>query len=74
MKTKLVFTLTLLISFLISKAQTLTPQPAMADTFRADGKINVVIAVLAIIFLCIIAYLIYIDNKVRKIEQRDLRD
>jgi len=44
------------------------PEPAMADAFRSEGKIYVVIAVLGIIFLCIIGYLIYLDVKLRKIE------
>ncbi len=43
--------------------------PQMADTFRSEGKIYVVIAVLSIIFVCLIAYLIYIDIKVKKLEK-----
>ena len=43
--------------------------PQMADTFRSEGKIYVVIAVLSIIFVCLIAYLIYIDIKVRRLEK-----
>jgi len=45
-------------------------EPEMADKFRSDGKIYVVIAVLSIIFTCIIAYLIYIDFKLKKIEKK----
>jgi len=45
--------------------------PQMADTFRSEGKIYVVIAVLSIIFICLIAYLIYIDIKVRRLEKKD---
>lgn len=44
--------------------------PQMADVFRSEGKIYVVIAVLSIIFVCLIAYLIYIDIKVRKLENK----
>ena len=44
-------------------------EPQMADTFRSEGKIYVVIAVLSIIFVCLIAYLIYIDIKVKKLEK-----
>lgn len=44
--------------------------PEMADTFRSEGKIYVVIAVLAIVFTCIIGYLIYIDVKLKKLENK----
>ncbi len=46
------------------------PEPEMADLFRSQGKIYVVIAVLAITFLCLIGYLIYIDIRLRKLENR----
>ena len=41
----------------------------MADAFRSDGKIYVVITVISIIFICLIGYLIYIDTKLRKLEK-----
>jgi len=41
----------------------------MADAMRADGKIYVVVAVLATIFAGIFGYLIYIDRKLSKTEQ-----
>lgn len=44
--------------------------PIMADKFREDGKIYVVIAVLSIIFLSIIFLLIYIERKLKKIEKK----
>ena len=43
----------------------------MADTFRADGKIYVVIAVLGIIFVGLIIYLIYLDKKISRLEKRN---
>jgi hypothetical protein len=43
-------------------------EPQMADSMRAEGKIYVVIAVMTTIFVCIIAYLIVIDRKVKKLE------
>jgi hypothetical protein len=46
------------------------PEPEMADVFRSQGKIYVVIAVLAITFLCLIGYLIYIDIRLKKLENR----
>jgi len=45
-------------------------EPAMADTFRSEGKIFVVIAVLSIIFICIISYLVYLDIKLKKLEKK----
>jgi CcmD family protein len=43
----------------------------MADAFRADGKIYVVIAVLGIIFVGLITYLIYLDKKISRLEKRN---
>ena len=61
-----------LVSFLIpflGNAQDAT-SPEMADTFRSEGKIYVVIGVLSIIFICLIGYLLYIDIKLRKLENK----
>ena len=46
----------------------------MADTFRSDGKIYVVIAVLLVIFTGIVAYLVHLDRKLKRLEknQKDL--
>ena len=41
----------------------------MADTLRSSGKIYVVVLVIATIFACIIAFLIYLDRKVSRIER-----
>ena len=41
----------------------------MADAFRADGKIWVVITVVAIIFAGLLAYLTWLDLRLRKAEQ-----
>lgn len=41
----------------------------MADAFRADGKIYVVVGVVLIILLGLFAYLFYIDKKLSKIEK-----
>ena len=41
----------------------------MADTFRANGKIYVVVGVLLIVFLGIAAFLFNIDRKLNKIEK-----
>lgn len=44
-------------------------QPEMADGFRADGKIYVVVLVLATIFAGIIALLVRLDRKMTKLEK-----
>lgn len=41
----------------------------MADTFRADGKIYVVVAILSIVFSGIVMYLIRLDRKVSRLEK-----
>ena len=40
----------------------------MADVMRSNGKIYVVVAVLATIFIGLMIYLIRIDKKVQKLE------
>ena len=42
----------------------------MADAFRADGKIYIVISVIAIIFLSIVVFLIAIERKLKKLENQ----
>ncbi len=54
----------LLITTTIASAQT-----EMADTMRANGKIYVVVVVLATIFAGIFAYLIMLDRKITKLEK-----
>lgn len=71
MKNKLFILFVTLFLSVIAKAQTISSEPKMADTFRSEGKIYVVIAVLAIIFICLIGYLIYLDIKLRRLEKKD---
>jgi heme/copper-type cytochrome/quinol oxidase subunit 4 len=47
-----------------------TETPAMADSFRQDGKIYVVVLVLSIVFTCLATYLIIIDRKLKKLEEK----
>jgi CcmD family protein len=42
----------------------------MADTFRSEGKIYIVIAIIAIIFIGLILYLVSIDRKISRIEKK----
>ena len=55
--------------FLFTSLFVSAQEPQMADGMRAEGKIYVVIAVMATIFVCIVAYLIIIDRKVKKLEE-----
>lgn len=41
----------------------------MADQLRADGKIWVVVAVIALVFAGIIAYLVRLDRQLSKLEK-----
>ena len=44
-------------------------RPEMADTFRSEGKIYVVLLVICTIFAGIILFLIYLERKIKKLEQ-----
>lgn len=70
MKNKIILILASLLIPFFGIAQEVTVEPQMADTFRSEGKIYVVIAVISIIFVCLIGYLIYIDMKLRKLEKK----
>lgn len=56
----------LLITGTVANAQT-----EMADTMRSNGKIYVVVTVLATIFAGIFAYLVYLDRKISKLEKEN---
>ena len=55
--------------FLLLTMQFCLAQTAMADAMRSNGKIYVVVAVLATIFAGIFAYLLCIDRKITKLEK-----
>lgn len=42
----------------------------MADTMRSEGKIYVVVAILALILFGLIGYLVTLDRKVTKLEKK----
>ncbi|MEX1188187.1 MAG: CcmD family protein [Bacteroidia bacterium] len=44
-------------------------QIEMADTFRADGKIYVVVGILSIVFAGIVLFLIRLERKVSRLEK-----
>lgn len=43
--------------------------PAMADALRSNGKIYVVVLVLATIFAGIIAFLVHMERRIRRLEK-----
>jgi hypothetical protein len=44
--------------------------PAMADSMRENGKIYVVIGVIAVIFLSIVVFLLFIERRLAKLEKK----
>lgn len=67
---KILLTLLLSVAYL-SNIQAQNTEIAMADQFRQDGKIYVVLAILLIILFGIFIYLITIDRKVSKLEEKN---
>ena len=68
---KLFFTIFFAILITAINAQDKVNEPEMADTFRSNGKIYVVIAVILTIFAGIIIYLIRLDRKMSRIEKQN---
>jgi hypothetical protein len=60
--------LVLLSSRALSWGQTSTPE--MATLFRSNGKIYVVVLVLATIFAGLFSFLIYLDKKIKNLENK----
>ncbi len=65
--------LTALLFLLTTAARAQEGRAAMADGLRADGKIWIVVAVLAVIFAGILAYLVSLDRKVTRLEREHRR-
>ena len=63
----LIITLILTQTYALSQVQ---EKVEMADTFRADGKIYVVLAIILVILTGLFFYLIRIDRKVAKLEEQ----
>jgi CcmD family protein len=56
--------------FLITIASAASAQNAeMADTFRSEGKIYVVVAIVLIVLTGLIVYLFLLDRKISRLEQ-----
>ena len=62
------FIITLLFSLFCSTF-TMAQEVEMADIMRSNGKIYVVVAVIATIFIGLMIYLIRIDKKIQKLEE-----
>lgn len=62
--------LVFVLSALFSSAQETATAPEMADTFRSDGKIYVVITVIGMIFVALVIFLIVLERKVNKLEKQ----
>lgn len=45
-------------------------RPEMADALRSNGKIYIVVLVICTIFAGIILFLVYLERKIRKLEQQ----
>lgn len=60
----------LLISVTMFAQDTNANEPEMADKLYADGRIYVVVAVVATIFTGIIVYLVNLDSKISKLEKQ----
>jgi hypothetical protein len=45
------------------------PEVEMADTFRAEGKIYVVVAIVLIVLAGLITYLFVLDRKITRLEK-----
>jgi cytochrome c-type biogenesis protein CcmH/NrfG len=41
----------------------------MADALRSDGKFWVVVGVIALVFMCLASYLLWMDRKVTHLEK-----
>jgi Tfp pilus assembly protein PilO len=46
----------------------------LENTMFASGKINVVIAVICTVFVLIVVYMISIDRKLKKVEEREQKE
>jgi CcmD family protein len=69
MKKILVLALLLLVAFSVFAQQ--DQQVEMADVMRSSGKIYVVIATIAIVFVGLAIYLFRIDRRLKKIEKEN---
>jgi ABC-type spermidine/putrescine transport system permease subunit II len=65
---KRILSLLFLLTTVVSNAQE-TTSPQMADAMRENGKIYIVISVIALIFLALVLFLVFIERRVKKLEE-----
>jgi heme/copper-type cytochrome/quinol oxidase subunit 2 len=63
-----------LLIVLFSCAQSFGQNVEMADVMRSNGKIYVVVAVAAVVMAGIIGYMVYMDMRIRQIENKNKPD
>ncbi len=57
-------------SFLQAQDMMAVQEPEMADSLREDGKIWIVITVIGMIFTALVLFLIYLERRLKKLEER----
>ncbi|MEM6379020.1 MAG: CcmD family protein [Bacteroidota bacterium] len=65
---------TFLVALLLMSTNTITFAQASEDFMRSTGKIYVVVAVIIAIFIGIVAFLMYLDRKLTKLENQIKED
>ena len=65
------FSLTAILFLVVQFAQAQSVE--MAETMRSSGKIYVVVAVIAVLFIGLFFYLFSIDRRLKKIEKDKIR-
>jgi hypothetical protein len=59
-----------LLVFLLLAIPGFSQDAEMADTMRSEGKIYVVVSLIMVILVGLIAYLVFIDRKTTRLEQK----
>jgi hypothetical protein len=59
-----------LFTFLLLATPGFSQGAEMADTMRSEGKIYVVVAIITVVLAGLIGYLVFIDRKTSRMEQK----
>ncbi len=57
-------------SFIQAQDMMAVQEPEMADSLREDGKIWIVITVIGMIFTALVLFMIYLERRLKKLEER----
>lgn len=68
---KIFQTLSLTLLFILTVFPSFSQEVEMADDFRGEGKIYVVVAVIVTLLVGIFYYLFRLDNKIKKLEKEN---